>query len=48
MKKIRQIPRPQLVDARRLSPMEMNNLHFHIEDSHSHVADAPKQALNRP
>lgn len=42
MKKIKQIPHPQLSDARRLTPMEMNNLHFHLKDSHSHVTDSPK------
>ncbi len=37
MKKIRQIPRPILTDARRLNPMEMNNLHFHLNNSHSEL-----------
>lgn len=37
MKTVRQIPRPQLPDARRLSPMEMNNLHFRRHNKHTPV-----------
>ncbi len=32
---IRKIKRPDLPGARQLTPMEMNNLHFRDNDSHS-------------
>lgn len=33
--KIKQIRRPELADARVLTPLEMNNLHFKHPDRHS-------------
>ncbi len=37
MSKIKKIVFPDLPDARLLSPMEMNNLHFKNADKHSPV-----------
>lgn len=34
---MKQIPHPEIADARRLKPMEMNNLHFVKADRHSPV-----------
>lgn len=35
--KIKQIPRPDLPDARVLTPLEMNNLHFKHPGRHTPV-----------
>lgn len=32
---MKHIPHPDIADARRLKPMEMNNLHFTKTDMHS-------------
>lgn len=37
---IKIIPHPVLTGARRLTPMEMNNLHFRTLDNHTPIADA--------
>lgn len=34
---MKQIKRPALPDARRLTPMEMNNLHFRQSDGHTPI-----------
>lgn len=39
-KTVRQIPRNIPADARRLSPMEMNNLHFILPDRNSTLSEA--------
>ncbi len=38
---MKKIPHPVLTDARKLTPMEMNNLHFRDADRHSSVSDRP-------
>lgn len=38
--KMKKIPRPDLKDAKRLTPMEMNNLHFKHPDKHSAIRPA--------
>ncbi|MCX4265042.1 MAG: hypothetical protein OSJ37_10070 [Muribaculaceae bacterium] len=37
---IKIIPHPVLTGARRLTPLEMNNLHFRTLDNHTPIADA--------
>ena len=37
---MKKIPRPDLKDAKRLTPMEMNNLHFKHPDKHSAIRPA--------
>lgn len=41
MKKIKKIVFPDLPDARQLTPLEMNNLHFKTTDTHSPVPKKP-------
>lgn len=35
--KIKRMPFPEIPDARALTPMEMNNLHFKTLDSHTPI-----------
>lgn len=40
---MKKIPRPNIEDAVRLTPMEMNNLHFKLPTTHTPVKSSVKE-----